>query len=82
MELLFVLGIVVGWGFDENRKLSNKLMQAQMPVVSTIKCIYSNREFFLKYTFENNFCAGFRNGKWTLLNRAMQITFFLQRSDL
>ncbi|VEN42173.1 unnamed protein product [Callosobruchus maculatus] len=55
-------GTVVGWGFDQNKKLSNKLMQAQMPVVSSVTCIYSNREFFSQFTFENNFCAGFRNG--------------------
>ncbi|XP_060532655.1 CLIP domain-containing serine protease B15-like isoform X2 [Cylas formicarius] len=56
------LGSVIGWGFDENRQLSRQLMQAQMPVVSTVKCIYSNREFFSQFTFENNYCAGFRNG--------------------
>ncbi|CAH1991235.1 unnamed protein product [Acanthoscelides obtectus] len=55
-------GTVVGWGFDQNKKLSNKLMQAQMPVVSSVTCIYSNRDFFSQFTFENNFCAGFRNG--------------------
>ncbi|KAG5885426.1 hypothetical protein JTB14_036073 [Gonioctena quinquepunctata] len=55
-------GTVVGWGFDENKKLSNKLMQAEMPVVSTVTCIYSNRDFFSQFTFEKNYCAGFRNG--------------------
>ncbi|CAH1118379.1 unnamed protein product [Phaedon cochleariae] len=55
-------GTVVGWGFDENKKLSNKLMQAQMPVVSTLTCIYSNRDFFSRFTSDKNFCAGFRNG--------------------
>lgn len=55
-------GVVVGWGFDENRKLSNVLMKASMPVVSTVNCIYSNREFFSQFTFEKNYCAGFRNG--------------------
>lgn len=37
-------------------------MQAQMPVVSTETCIYSNREFFSQFTFEKTYCAGFRNG--------------------
>ncbi|XP_057658522.1 transmembrane protease serine 11G-like [Diorhabda carinulata] len=55
-------GTVIGWGFNEKRALSEKLMQAKMPIVSTIKCIYSNREFFSRFTFEKNYCAGFRNG--------------------
>lgn len=55
-------GTVVGWGFDQNRELSIDLMQAQMPVVSTVTCIYSNREFFSQFTSEKTFCAGFRNG--------------------
>ncbi|KAK9875991.1 hypothetical protein WA026_011092 [Henosepilachna vigintioctopunctata] len=54
-------GTVVGWGFDHNRELSTSLMQAQMPIVSTSKCIYSNREFFSQFTSENSFCAGFKN---------------------
>ncbi|XP_072382323.1 uncharacterized protein [Diabrotica undecimpunctata] len=55
-------GTVIGWGFDENKKISEKLMQAKMPVVSTIQCIYSNRDFFAQFTSDTNFCAGFRNG--------------------
>ncbi|RZC34688.1 serine proteinase stubble-like, partial [Asbolus verrucosus] len=55
------LGTVVGWGFDENRQISDTLMQAQMPVVSTVTCIYSNREFFSQFTNEKTYCAGFRN---------------------
>nr|XP_008196144.1 PREDICTED: proclotting enzyme isoform X3 [Tribolium castaneum] len=55
------LGTVVGWGFDEKRQISDTLMQAQMPVVSTVNCIYSNREFFSQFTFEKTYCAGFRN---------------------
>ncbi|XP_056640067.1 uncharacterized protein LOC130447327 isoform X2 [Diorhabda sublineata] len=61
-SLLVYLGTVIGWGFNEKRALSEKLMQAKMPIVSTIKCIYSNREFFSRFTFEKNYCAGFRNG--------------------
>ncbi|KAL3270852.1 hypothetical protein HHI36_021370 [Cryptolaemus montrouzieri] len=56
------LGTVVGWGFDHNRQLSTTLMQAQMPIVSTATCIYSNRDFYSQFTSENSYCAGFRNG--------------------
>lgn len=34
-----------------------------MPVVATRQCINSNPDFFYKYTYDKNFCAGFRNGK-------------------
>jgi hypothetical protein len=61
-RILGNLGTVVGWGFDEKRQISDTLMQAQMPVVSTVNCIYSNREFFSQFTFEKTYCAGFRNG--------------------
>ncbi|XP_044763414.1 serine proteinase stubble-like [Coccinella septempunctata] len=56
------LGTVVGWGFNENGVLTTTLMQAQMPIVSLAKCIYSNRDFFSQFTSEKSFCAGFRNG--------------------
>ncbi|CAG9861494.1 unnamed protein product [Phyllotreta striolata] len=55
-------GTVIGWGFDQHKRISEKLMQAKMPVVSTIKCIYSKRDFFARFTFDKNFCAGFLNG--------------------
>lgn len=53
---------MVGWGFDENNKLHNTLLQNKMPIVPPVKCIYSNRDFYSQFTFENNFCAGFING--------------------
>ncbi|KAK4878781.1 hypothetical protein RN001_011287 [Aquatica leii] len=56
------LGTVVGWGFDESGDVTESLMQAKMPVVSTETCIFSNRDFFSRFTSDKTFCAGFRNG--------------------
>lgn len=61
-NLIGKLGTVVGWGFDENRKLTTNLMQTKMPVVSSDTCIFSNRNFFSQFIFDKNYCAGFRNG--------------------
>lgn len=61
----FYLGTVVGWGHDENNIITDNLMQAKMPVVSLATCIFSNRDFFSKFTFDKTFCAGFRNGNVT-----------------
>ncbi|KAF2882846.1 hypothetical protein ILUMI_23358 [Ignelater luminosus] len=56
------LGTVVGWGFDQTGTVTENLMQAKMPVVSTETCIFSNRDFFSRFTSTKTFCAGFRNG--------------------
>ncbi|XP_018328074.1 serine proteinase stubble isoform X6 [Agrilus planipennis] len=55
------LGTVVGWGYDDTGALTENLMQAQMPVVTTETCIFSNREFFSRFTSSKTYCAGFRN---------------------
>lgn len=61
-KCLFFLGTVVGWGFDQTGTVTENLMQAKMPVVSTETCIFSNRDFFSRFTSSKTFCAGFRNG--------------------
>ncbi|KAF5283195.1 hypothetical protein FQA39_LY17387 [Lamprigera yunnana] len=61
-NILDRLGTVVGWGFDETGDISESLMQAKMPVVSTETCIFSNRDFFSRFTTDKTYCAGFRNG--------------------
>lgn len=62
-SVLNQLGTVVGWGFDENGQLTTSLMQTKMPVVEPTTCIYSNPDFFSRFTFDKSYCAGFRNGK-------------------
>lgn len=72
-SVLDQLGTVVGWGFDENGQLTTSLMQTKMPVVSSIKCVYSNPDFFSRFTFDKSYCAGFRNGKY--LTKVIQIIY-------
>lgn len=63
-EVLHRNGIVIGWGLNEKKELSNILNQAMMPVVSFTECLESNRVFFGQFLSDNVFCAGFRNGKF------------------
>ncbi|XP_066153841.1 limulus clotting factor C-like isoform X2 [Euwallacea fornicatus] len=55
-------GTVVGWGYNEHGQLSQNLMKAEMPIVSTSNCLFSNRDFFSIFLSDKNFCAGFKNG--------------------
>lgn len=55
-------GTVVGWGYDENDRVTEELKMAKMPVVSHETCIYSYPEFFTRFTSPQTFCAGFRRG--------------------
>lgn len=58
------VGIAVGWGRDhKGHSTTDLLMQANMPVISTLDCIYSYPEFYSLYTNKvTNFCAGSANG--------------------
>lgn len=56
-------GLVVGWGYDGNSLTTDSLRGAYMPIVDTQTCIWSNRPFFSRVTFEKNYCAGFQKGK-------------------
>ncbi|RZF45138.1 hypothetical protein LSTR_LSTR000548 [Laodelphax striatellus] len=55
-------GTVVGWGFDENKQVSQELKMAEMPVVSQRTCIESYRDFFERYASNRTYCAGSRTG--------------------
>lgn len=55
-------GTVVGWGLTETGETSNVLRQAFMPVVPSLSCLATNRDFLGTFLSEKNFCAGFRNG--------------------
>ena len=56
------LGRLAGWGKDEYGSFPQHLQHATMPVVSQIACLRSYPEFFSKFSTDNDFCAGYRNG--------------------
>lgn len=61
-------GIVVGWGYTQQDKVSKILNQAYMPVISFTQCLASNRNFFGLFLSDNTFCAGFRNGNTYMIH--------------
>lgn len=65
--LYLLLGNVVGWGFDETGEVTEELMLARMPVVSEEVCTFSFPEFYSKFTSNQTYCAGFRNGMYILV---------------
>lgn len=66
-------GTVVGWGYTELGKSSNVLRKALMPVVASLVCLATNRNFFGFYLSATNFCAGVRNGSFVLLKESESI---------
>ncbi|CAB3376963.1 Hypothetical predicted protein [Cloeon dipterum] len=60
------LGVVVGFGLNENNDLPKKLQEAQLPIRSHGECYRQHRKFFAKYLYPgDNFCAGYSNGTTT-----------------
>ncbi|CAH0549017.1 unnamed protein product [Brassicogethes aeneus] len=55
-------GSVVGWGYDEHKRISTTLRKVDIPVIERSECIYSNPKFFPSVLWEKNFCAGYKNG--------------------
>lgn len=55
-------GTVVGWGYDEDGRLSEELKMLDMPIIPKEKCIYSLPEFYPRFTTLDSYCAGFING--------------------
>lgn len=60
------IGLVPGWGFTENERLADELSYISMPVVPYEQCIWSNPNFYGRFTSDKSFCAGFRNGMKTI----------------
>lgn len=59
-------GTVIGWGVTETGQTSNVLQQASMPVIASVSCLASNRDFFGPFLSDTNFCAGLRNGSFSV----------------
>ncbi|KAF5283199.1 hypothetical protein FQA39_LY17391 [Lamprigera yunnana] len=61
-EILNQNGKIVGWGYNEAGKITDQLMEITMPVVSQEMCLASFPQFYTRFTSDNTYCAGFRNG--------------------
>ncbi|KAJ0173271.1 hypothetical protein K1T71_011447 [Dendrolimus kikuchii] len=61
-NVIGVIGSVVGWGFDETGVSTEELNLAEMPVIDTNTCLRSNGEFFIRFTSDYTYCAGYRDG--------------------
>lgn len=60
-------GVVVGWGMNERDELPGELDLAYMPVISSADCLQSDSDFFGSFITNGTYCAGFRNGRGTML---------------
>lgn len=56
-------GFVVGWGFDQNYKLSQTLQQLEVPTFPFLECFFRSRSFFSGHASKRNFCAGYKREK-------------------
>lgn len=55
-------GYIIGWGYDESGKLTNKLQQAKVPIIPILECLRSDRDFFGANLYRGMYCAGLKNG--------------------
>ncbi|XP_055679891.1 CLIP domain-containing serine protease B15-like [Lutzomyia longipalpis] len=56
------MATAVGWGSTENDTLSDVLRYTEIPIVPTLTCLQSDRDFFGFFLSETNFCGGYLNG--------------------
>lgn len=61
-EVIGKIGTVVGWSLNEDSRLTDRLSQDYMPVVSSVICLISDPNLFGSIITDKTFCAGFRNG--------------------
>lgn len=59
----WVTGFSISHGDTGKSNLRDILSQAQMPIVSSSKCLKSNPDFFNTFMGKYNYCAGYRNGE-------------------
>uniref|UniRef100_A0A2M4ANB5 Putative trypsin-like serine protease n=1 Tax=Anopheles triannulatus TaxID=58253 RepID=A0A2M4ANB5_9DIPT len=55
-------GFIVGYGFDQTDRVSDYLLDAEIPVVDSFTCINSNPEAFGLKLKDKMYCAGARDG--------------------
>ncbi|XP_035906488.1 pikachurin-like [Anopheles stephensi] len=57
-----VIGTVVGWGITEKNRISDQLLQAELPIVRYTDCVESNPELYGRLIYSGMYCAGILNG--------------------
>lgn len=67
---------MVGWGFDETGTATEELSLVQMPVVDQETCIRSYSEFFVRFTSDYTYCAGYRDGKRGYITKESILLFY------
>ncbi|XP_023939703.2 plasminogen isoform X1 [Bicyclus anynana] len=56
------VGVMVGWGYDNDNRQASELQQVQLPIVSLVTCFRSYPKYFPHFVHENSsFCAGYHN---------------------
>uniref|UniRef100_A0A182YFQ6 Peptidase S1 domain-containing protein n=1 Tax=Anopheles stephensi TaxID=30069 RepID=A0A182YFQ6_ANOST len=56
-----VIGTVVGWGITEKNRISDQLLQAELPIVRYTDCVESNPELYGRLIYSGMYCAGILN---------------------
>ncbi|EDS34681.1 plasminogen [Culex quinquefasciatus] len=74
-------GMAVGWGVTEDDMVSPVLKQARLPVVETVDCLDSDRDFFAGMIHRCMFCAGYQNGT-TVCNGDSGGGLFVERNGV
>ncbi|KAL1380002.1 hypothetical protein pipiens_020063, partial [Culex pipiens pipiens] len=73
--------MAVGWGVTEHDTVSPVLKQARLPVVDTVNCLDSDRDFFAGLIHRCMFCAGYQNGT-TVCNGDSGGGLFVERNGV
>lgn len=56
------VGTIVGWGFEQAGKLSDRLQSARVPIIPVLDCLQSDTDFYAYEIYPGMYCAGLRNG--------------------
>ncbi|XP_055599215.1 coagulation factor XI-like [Uranotaenia lowii] len=62
MESAISQGTAIGWGLAEDDEISPILKKVALPVIDTLNCLISDRDYFGHTLDYGMFCAGYNNG--------------------
>ncbi|XP_055599194.1 serine protease 53-like [Uranotaenia lowii] len=55
-------GTSIGWGLTDNDEISPILKKADLPIIDSVNCLISDRDYFGHTIDRGMFCAGHKNG--------------------